>query len=222
MAFQGRSQTALLTIPQPYDSSKAYALLVALHGNGGTAASLAPAFSSFRGSAVLVAVPQGEYPKPGGGYSWFFPTEDRALWVARDTLTVRRVVELIEDVRARYRIGAVFVLGFSQGASLAYMIGLRNPSLVSGVAAISGYLPEIDGDGAIVSTRDITEARGVKLLIARGDRDALVGGPVFTAQRDFFRARGYAVTAFEFGGAHELTRELLSRVLRWIRETSRS
>jgi phospholipase/carboxylesterase len=218
VVFQGRSQTAILRLPERFDTSRTYALLVALHGRGGTAAGIAPAFSSLAAAPILVAVPQGEYRVPGAGYSWFYLTDDRSLWAEHDSVSARRLVELVSDIRARYRIGRVFVLGFSQGASMAYTVGMLNPALVSGVLAISGYMPEVDREGSIVHAQDVADARGVGLFIARGVDDALVGREVFTAQRDFFTSRGYAVAAYEFVGGHHLTPELLDRARRWILE----
>lgn len=215
--LQSQPLMAILKLPAGYDSSRTYTLLVALHGNGGTAAGLAPTFSSLARASVFVAAPQGEYPTSNGGYSWFYLTSDRSLWGAYDTRSVEGVVTLISDIRARYRIGKVYVLGFSQGASLAYMTGLRNPSLVSGVLAISGAMPEIDGVGSIVHSQDVADARNVKVFVARGGSDELVSRQTYTAQRDFFTSNGYSVTAYEYAGGHYLTDELLGQVLQWLR-----
>jgi phospholipase/carboxylesterase len=167
-------------------------------------------------------VPDGEAEVEGGGHSWFPVTRDRSVWESADRRSVGRVVDVVSDIRARFRIDRVFVLGFSQGATLAYMIGLRNPSLVSGVLAISGGMPYIDQEGSIVHALDVAGARNVKLFVARGRSDDLVSAQVFAAQGDYFAARGYAVTSYEFAGAHYLTQELLDQVLRWIREYPRS
>ena len=214
--FRSPSLTAILKLPEHYDSAKTYPLLVALHGNGGTAAEFDSGLSSLDRASILVAVPQGEYAGPAGGYSWFLRTADRGRWETSDTRTVDHVVELIGAIGARYRTGKVFVLGFSQGASLAYITGLRNPSLVTGIVAIGGHLPEVDREGSIVHSQDIANARNVKVFVARGRSDPHVSPQVFTTQRAFLVSHGYAVTAYEYVGAHYLTSDLLARVWRWI------
>lgn len=211
------SLTALLKLPQAYDSSKAYPLLVALHGNGGTAQGFAPAFSSFARDSLLVAVPEGEHPGPGGGRSWFYLTQDRSLWEECDTRSVDHVVELATAIAARHRVDGVFMLGFSQGASLAYMVGLRNPSQVRGVVAIGGVFPDVDQPGAIVHASHVQGARNVKIFVARGITDLAVSREAFVSQRDFLLAHGYSVTAYEYAGGHVLTEDLLARVRAWIR-----
>jgi predicted esterase len=215
--FRSPSLTAILEFPERYDSARTYPLLVALHGNGGTAAELDSGLASLDRTGILVAVPQGEHAKPAGGYSWFLETSDRSIWEASDARTVDRVVELIAAIGARYRIGKVCILGFSQGASLAYMTGLRNPALVTGVLAIGGHFPDVDREGSILHLQDVINARNVKVFVARGRSDPHVSRRVFTDQQDFLKSRGYAVTAYEYAGAHYLTPDLLARVARWIR-----
>jgi phospholipase/carboxylesterase len=219
--FRTQSLTAILRFPERYDSTRTYHLLLALHGFGGTAANLATAFTTFAGESLIVAMPQAEFPAPAGGTSWFYRTADRSLWDVFDTHSVNTVVELAAALRGRYRIGKVFILGFSQGSILAYMTGLLNPALVSGVLAIGGYPPDIDLEGSIVHAQDITNAQRLPLFIAHGTRDVTVGRSAFLVQREFFTSKGYAVTAVEYPGGHTLSAALMIQVRQWLREEMR-
>jgi len=216
-----QSLKAYLAFPVGYDSTLAYPLLVALHGNGGSAADFAPVFTPFKGESLVVALAQGEYARSDGGYSWYYETNDPRLWEPYDRRSMNTLVELIGAIRARYRIGKVFVLGFSQGASLAYLTGLMNPPLVTGVLAIAGGLPEVDEVGSIVHSQDVAAARGVRVFIARGFADAAMPHEAFVAQRDFFTANGYEVTALEFAGGHYFTADLVAGIRQWLRERAR-
>ena len=211
-------QRVLLKLPRWYDEKKKYTLLVALHGNGGDAEGLSPAFNSFRNERIIVALPHGGYPNSYGGYSWFYKTADRSVWAKKDMLSVSGVVEVISEVASSYPIEKVYVLGFSEGASLAYMTGLRNPALVAGVAAIAGIMPEIDSDGAVIHTDDIEKAVGVRMFIARGTSDGLVKRKHLTSQYEYFSNKGYVMTLCEFQGGHTLTAELLGKLLEWLKK----
>jgi len=211
-------QRVLLKLPHGYVENHQYPLLVALHGNGGSAEGLSPAFNGFRDEPMIVALPQGGYPLPQGGYSWFYKTADRSIWEKEDILSVSRIVDAISEAASLYPIKKVYVLGFSQGASLAYMTGLLNPSLVAGVAAIAGIMPEIDGSGAILHAVDIEKAKGVRMFIARGTGDGLVERRHLTSQYDYFSSRGYVATTCEFQGGHTLTTELLGKLLEWLKQ----
>ncbi len=181
--------------PRDYEPERVYPLLVALHGFGGDARDMAGAFGSYAGLPVLIAVPQGEYARPLGGFSWFPVTRDRSQWPRTDERSVSRVVRCITAVRARERVGKVVVFGFSQGASLAYLTGLRHPSLVDGIAAVAGSLPLVDEEGAILRQAQIGRARRVAVFIARGTDDPLVDAASFARQKDFFERHGYRIEA---------------------------
>ncbi|MFH0991616.1 MAG: alpha/beta hydrolase-fold protein [bacterium] len=213
-----RMQRILLKLPQSYDPTKSYTLLLGLHGNGGNAEGLSSAFARYAKEQILVAFLDGQYPRLSGGYSWYYETGNKNLWEKFDTLSISNLLETINAISKQYSIGNVFVFGFSQGASLAYMTGLRNPGLIRGVAAIAGSMPEIDNEGAVVHSGDITNARRVKMFIARGRSDNQVGKNHFNAQKEFFTKQGYDVTTLEFDAGHGLTDELMERVLEWIKE----
>ncbi len=209
-------QNVLLKLPRGFKAKKKYPLLVALHGNGGTAEGLSPAFNGFRDKQILVALPQGGYSKAIGGYSWFYETQDRSVWETEDQVSVSRVVEAISEVKSSYPVDKVYLFGFSQGVSLAYMIGLLHPSLVTGVAAIAGIMPEIDKEGSILHAADIEKAKNVRIFIARGTNDGLLDRQHVTSQNEYFTGKGFAVTFCEFRGGHTLTSELMARVLEWL------
>jgi phospholipase/carboxylesterase len=219
--FPSPSLEAILREPAGFDSARTYPLLVALHGYGDDAAGFLRAFQPATWAHCFVAVPEAEYPLPNGGFSWFQLTRDRSPWEAADRRTAAAVVGLIGALRRSYRIGPVFVLGFSQGAALAYLIGFLHPGLVSGVLAISGRLPPIDTLGAIVRSADLEAARIVPVFVARGRDDQAVGRRSFVDQAAFLAAHGFAVTHFEFAGGHDLPAEVMDRAMRWVRDASR-
>ena len=208
---------SIVKLPEDYDATKQYPLLVTLHGNGGTADSFAPAFSGYAQEGIVLAVPQGAYAKLAGGYSWYYLTSDRSLWEEYDSEAVSNLMEAVNQIKRDFSVGPVFVLGFSQGASMAYFAGLLNPSLVTGVLAIGGQMPEVDQEGSIVHAQDIADAQGVKLFIAHGTNDPLVPQSTYTNQVLFFKAHGYDVTTHEYDGGHYLTAGLLDTAMQWMK-----
>ena len=212
----------ILKRPRDYDPGRTYPLLVALHGYGGDASGLARAFDALAGLPILIALPQGSYARPGGGFSWFLRTSERSLWTRADELAVERLVRCIADVKARESVDKIIVFGFSQGASLAYMAGLRNPSLVDGIAAVAGELPAIGEEGSILRMDHVAKARRIAIFVARGTADLAVARELFAAQKDFLDGQGFRVETMEFAGAHQLTSPLLARLWTWINRSVRS
>jgi predicted esterase len=215
-ALVGGGEGILLKRPRGYEPGRTYPLVVALHGNGGSAAGLSRVFDAWAALPVLVALPQGAYPRPGGGYSWFLPTPDRSLWAKADEHALDLLLAGLAEARRREPVGKVVILGFSQGASLAYLAGLRNPGLVDGIAAVAGNLPGIGGEGSILRMDHVAKARRVAVFLARGLDDPLVGREAFLRQKTFFEERGYRIEAVEFEGGHRLTGPLLDRIWEWI------
>jgi phospholipase/carboxylesterase len=208
--------------PRDYEPDRTYPLPVALHGYGGDAEGLSRAFASMAGLPVLVALPQGEYANPWGGFSWFPVTGDRSQGMRTDERSVSRVLRCLSEVQSRERVGKVIVFGFSQGASLAYLTGLRNPGLVDGIAAVGGSLPEIGAEGAILKQDRIARAKRVAVFIARGKDDPYLDRESFRRQREFLDRNGYRVESLEYEGGHQLTRPLLARLWLWIERSVRA
>ena len=216
-------QKIILRFPESYDATKYYPLLVALHGNGGTAASLAQIFSSHKNNEVILAFPEGQYPKlikDFIGYSWYYETNDRGLWRYLDMTSVEQVHEVIDVITSKYNIEKTYIFGFSQGASLAYTVGFKYPEKVFGVAAVGGSLPEIDVWGSIVTSNEINKAENVKFLIARGNSDRLCKKSKFISQTEFVESKGFTSTIFEYKGGHYITTELLDNLYDWINKYS--
>ncbi len=217
-----KAQEILLKRPANFNSENSYSLLIILHGNGGTAQGLASSFSLFNDQPMLIAAPQGQYPKPVSGsvgYSWYYETANKSLWESMDPLSTENIVDAIKNISIKYKVKKVFVFGFSQGASLAYTVGIKYPKLITGVAAVGGAMPEIDVKGSIISSSDISNAKDVKIFVARGIDDSLVGKNQFDNQKLFFTAKGFDTKTYEYSGGHYLTTSLLEELLSWIKSS---
>jgi len=206
----------IVLLPKDYDSTKTYTLFVALHGNGGDAAGFSNLFKIFSDLPVIFVLPQGQFAKLDGGYSWYFETNDRDMWEATDYLAPDLVSETITEMKTKHKIGNIYLFGFSQGASVAYMTGFRHPEGITGVAAVGGGLPTIDGKGSVIKSADLLKAVQIKIFIARGMDDPYARRTGYDRQVNFLKEKNFAVTNFEYTGKHEITYELMDRVFRWM------
>ncbi len=212
-------QKVLIKFPEDYNPQKTYPLLVALHGNGGTAMDMASIFSPFKHEEVILAFPEGQYPRiitETIGFSWYFYTNDIKLSKFSDYKTLEQVNDVIDEISAAYKIKNIFIMGFSQGASLAYTIGFKTPEKITGVIAVGGNLPMIDGRAAIVFSKEIENAKHLNLFVSRGNRDRSYKKSMYLEQKEYLTKKGFAPTFFEYDGGHFLTPEFLEKVFRWI------
>lgn len=86
------------------------------------------------------------------GFRWFTKTTDDVDYNG-ETADLQRSAKLIEafvtQATAKYHTqpDRVFLVGFSQGAIMSYEVGLRQPQLIRGIAALSGsVLPALKAE----------------------------------------------------------------------------
>lgn len=218
-----RVAPCLLRYPKNYQTDQKTDLLVILHGNGGNAASFARIWDDFVNPSFMMAVPQGAYvysesnKKGHSMCSWYYMTDDRTIWKMADPLAEESIMQVIKAVKAAHSIKRVFILGFSQGASLAYSVGIKNHGQVDGIIALAGIFPQES-----LSRDQVAVAHHVPVFMARGTHDARVSRGIMSKQRKILRDNGYDLMDLTFRGGHELTPGLLARVQKWMGEVSAS
>lgn len=118
---------------------------------------------------------------------------------------------VIRELRQRYEIDRVYLLGFSQGALTAYLAGIHQHDLVDGIIAF-GSLTRAEwysGDA-------LAEGRDVRVLIAHGTADQRVAFSEGERARDLLRQHGYDVTFRAFDGGHIVPLDELELAIDWI------
>jgi len=204
------AMTARLLAPATEPGDVPLPLLVVLHGAGGSG-DLAGAFkASGVRQPFVVCAPTAPYWDPAvtDGPVWF--PGDRA---ADHSLAVRlaedAVLRAIDEACAAARIDRtrVFVLGFSQGGTLAYSLALRHPERFSKAVVVAGLLDMDELDAA-----QIEAARGkVRFLLAHSPEDRSVPIQRCEEAARMLRHHGTAVEVFHYTGGHDLTRDVLLR-----------
>jgi len=202
-----------LYIPPAYDGTKAYPMVLALHGLGGTEDSMfgqayrVPVEAEKRG--YIIAAPLGY--RIDGGYG-------RAATKA-GALSEADVMEVLARVRHDYKIddSRIYLLGHSMGGFGTWVLGPKYPSIWAAMAPISGGgqpaslekirdIPEIvvhgDADNVVPvgSSRTMVEAAkklgiDVKYIEVPGGTHGDVAAPNMSAIFDFFDAHRKGKTA---------------------------
>lgn len=116
----------VLQLPQEYQPTRTYPVLIALHAAGQKPLDALAGWSTEanRHGYILAAPAWGG---AGGGYN--YSAEEH-----------NGVTELVKDLRRRYAVDSdrVFLAGFSEGATAAFDIALSHPDLFAGVVPING------------------------------------------------------------------------------------
>ena len=174
-------------------------LFVMLHGWTGDENSMWIFAPRLPPDAILLA-PRGLFESPLGGYSWY-PKIDRD-WPGIEEFE-EAIAGLGKILSPTYFPGALFsdirLVGFSQGAALAYSFALSQQGSVRALAGLSGFIPE--GTLNLVKDRPL---EGTPLFVAHGKQDDLV--PVERARLsvEVLQNAGAIVSYCEHEAGHKL------------------
>lgn len=172
-----------------------YALVVALHGAGGSPDS---ALEAFRGAwdmpGLVLVAPAAKGP------TWSILFSDRDLDLESVDLAVAEAWARCPIDRKRLALG-----GFSDGATYALTLGVANGDLFPAIIALS--------PGSILAD----ERRGSpRIFVSHGAQDEVL--PIAGASDRIvpkLRAAGYDVTYRRFRGGHESTPVNSAAAVRW-------
>jgi predicted peptidase len=181
-----------LYVPLAYNDSRAYPLVVALHGLGGTEDSMFGAnyraLPEAEKRGYIMVAPLG-YRIDGGYGGRGGPATKRQQFSEQD------VMEVLRLVRERYKIddNRIYLMGHSMGAIGTWLLGPKYPNLWAVLAPISGA-----GDPASIErTRDIPE------IVVHGDGDNVVSVNSSRVMVEAMKKLGVEVKYIEVpGGSH--------------------
>jgi phospholipase/carboxylesterase len=177
-------------------------LMVLLHGWTGDERSMMVFTGKLPQQAWIVS-PRGSHPAPQGGYSWVAPREFNS-WPGLDAF-IPAVEFLSGWINPKNFPGVdlnqIDLVGFSQGAALAYAFALLHPQRVRAVAGMAGFLPE--GVTAFLGTDK--PLYGKPIFVTHGSLDTIV--PVAMARRgvDILKQAGADTTYCEDEVGHKLS-----------------
>jgi len=168
----------------------------------------------------LMISPRGLYKSPMGGYAWHKHRSSYWPTVEEFRPAVETLVDLVQtgkdlqgavtdddkengyysDAIARSDFSAVSLVGFSQGAALAYSFALFHPERIHLLGGLAGFMPEMV-EGLVA--RQLLG--GKKVFITHGIQDEVV--PVEKARRsvELMQRAGSDVTYCEQDAGHKLS-----------------
>jgi phospholipase/carboxylesterase len=150
---------------------------------------------------VLIIAPRGLYPTKGAGYSWHPDLSKAWPWVDDFQPAVKGLFAEISNLNfPEGDFSNLHILGFSQGAALAYTMAMMYPERVASLAGLSGFLP----DGATSWLRH-DRLNGLLVFIAHGTEDERI--PIEWARKsvELIEKAGAKVNYCEDNVGHKLS-----------------
>ncbi len=135
-----------------------------------------------------------------------------------DETGIRRSAQAIEDFIARevgrgIRTERIVLAGFSQGCAMVLHTGLRHPSRLAGIMALSGYLPlaaQLAGEASAAN-------RGLPIYMAHGTADPMIAIARAQEARDTLQALGYPVQWHSYPMQHSVHPLELQHIAQFLR-----
>ena len=143
--------------------------------------------------------------------------QDRDQAIADNIEYVDRVLDhLGRNVSAtdatELSLGPTFVLGFSQGAAMAYRAALLGRHRVDGIIVVGGDVPP--------DVKSVPAARWPHLLVAAGNADHWYTPDKVAADESFLGAHGVTHEIFHYQAGHVFTDAVHARIASFITKTN--
>jgi len=194
---------ARIKLPKNYDPEKSYPLLIGLHGKGGNADSFITLWNSFFEPDFIYVALQGAYPVITAaeiGYSW-------TLGVANDSgvpdddiyMAVEYIAQTAGGIAKNYKISKTYLMGFSQGATFAYLTGISYPDRFDGIFCFGSRFP-----ANLLSEEAVKNAAGkLRVFLSHGKNESGDSYNQAITAREALKSYGYDVTFRGYDGGHE-------------------
>ncbi len=120
----------VISLPDGFDSSKTYPLLIGLHGYGSNPVDFSKALKNIPNKInYILCCPYGPDIMGKVSFGWGEKVDAE-----------KRILDDIEFVKKKFKIDSakVILLGFSQGGGVAYYMGLKHAELFKGIIPAAG------------------------------------------------------------------------------------
>lgn len=201
----------------PMDSIKQKPMIILLHGFGSNEADLFSLKNTIPDSFILISV-QAPFEMGRNSYRWFsFQYQYGKPIVSQEEIdkSVVLLKAFIPAVVEKYNPDKkhIYLGGFSQGAMMSYEIGLKNPELISGIAAMGGRIFPSTMDS--IKTSDAL--KHLKIFIGHGDADMMIPYKDAEEANKVLKKLGSSPTFKTYiNMGHTISKEELKDLVEWL------
>lgn len=203
---------------QPQGQKERAPLLLLLHGYGSNEHDLF-GLTPYLDERTLIVSARAPLLLGPGSYAWFEITfVPQGITVDRQQVidSAQLVTRFIDEVISAYSVdpSRIYLIGFSQGASLSAFVALTRPDLVAGAALLSGYI----SDDLRTLSAPPQQLAGKPFLVHHGTFDEVLPIGNGRASRDFLRTLPVDLRYREYPMGHTISQDSLSDLVVWLQE----
>lgn len=160
----------------------------------------------------LLVAPRAHIPDPRGSFSWHLRKLNEWPTLSLFDEVVEILFHFIHALPVLYHadLNRLYLMGFSQGAALAYAVAFKHPALIKGIAGLVGFLPP-GGEGSLTD---------LPIFLAIGQQDPLIPLELARTSAEQLRQAGATVEAHEYETGHKLDAQGMRDLKAWWAERS--
>jgi phospholipase/carboxylesterase len=195
-------------------SAKNPPVVVLLHGRGAEAKTIFSVEGLLDPRFHVIAI-RGTYPSSIGGYEWFHPEDETHSEEIDDAKRFDEVEKILTNdlqlhvERLRAQQAPLFLWGFSQGAAMALIVGLRGKVKTTGLVPMSGFLPS-----PVKRWRQWDTT--TRILLTHGSNDEVLPAETSKKALAFLESKGITAEYYEYKGRHKMSLESIAYINHWI------
>jgi phospholipase/carboxylesterase len=191
-------------------------LMIMLHGVGSNEKDLF-SFSSHIPDKFLVVSARAPITFNEGSYGWYevdFSTGKPVINKEQAERSRKIIIQFLEQLKQKHQFdeSQVYLTGFSQGAIMAYSVGLTTPEKIKGIAILSGRL--LDEVKPLIADKE--KIRNLKVFISHGSADNTLVVKYSREANAFLKVLELTPTYKEYPVAHTITNEIVADLVQWL------
>ena len=187
-----------------------------LHGYGSNVHDLFSLNQFFPDEWTCISL-EGTIPISFGGWAWAEIDLNNLLQLPKPEQIIEHRKKIIDCIKICTKeldleLNKVYMIGFSQGASISIYCGLTHPELFHGIVSLCGlirphgFTNEIDKD----------KIHGLNLFMANGTEDSLIPIELGRKSRSYLESTGVKPVYREYTAGHTISAECLQEMLEWL------
>ncbi|MES2141047.1 MAG: esterase [Bacteroidota bacterium] len=203
-------------VRQPQIQTAKPPVLILLHGVGSNEQDLF-SFADQLPAKYLVVSARAPITLAEGSYAWYqvdFSTGKPLINSEQEEKSRNIIIQFITDLKKDFSFDEkqVYLGGFSQGAIMAYSVGLTRPDLIHGIVVLSGRLLE-EVKPLIASKEKLGQ---LKVFISHGTNDQMLGIHYARESATYLKALNINTSYKEYAEGHGINNAMLSDMVNWL------
>lgn len=218
MNFKEKDQLNTLhyLVKHPKTENSKTPLLILLHGVGSNEKDLF-SFADKLPANYLIISARAPYTIGPDSYAWYevdFSTGKPIINIEKAEKSRNTILQFIDELKKIHTFDdkQVYLCGFSQGAIMAYSVGLTRPDKIKGIAVMSGRL--LEEVKPLIKPSD--QLKQLHVFISHGTQDNVLGINYAKESITYLKELGINPIFKEYSEGHGINNDMLNDLVDWL------